>query len=181
MPERPDIDIERLLELVNDGDITSLRVRVGDTEVFVSRREDDAGGRPDAHVVADSGPSPAPSSPPPAAPAPAADTPPPVSAAADGRLTVKAPMVGVFYRAPEPGAEPYVDVGASVAQETTVGLIEAMKVYTAVPAGVQGTVEAVLVENAQFVDFDQPLFTIAPDERVPDRCLPQGNRGGGAG
>lgn len=177
MPERPDIDIEKLLELVNDGDITSLRVRVGDTEVFVSRREEHAGGRPDAEVgggspPAAAGPSGAPSGEPtlpaPGSAPPAQPVPPSVTAAADGRLTVKAPMVGVFYRAPEPGAEPYVGVGAWVDEDTTVGLIEAMKVYTAVPAGVQGTVEEVWVENAQFVDFDQPLFTITPTGAQPD-------------
>ena len=75
-------------------------------------------------------------------------------------------MLGIFYRAPEPGAAPFVEVGGRVEVETTVAIIEAMKVFTAVQAGVAGTVRAVLVEDRDFVEHDQALFVVEPDERA---------------
>lgn len=76
---------------------------------------------------------------------------------------VTAPMLGVLYTAPEPGAEPFVQLGAHVEATDTVGLIEAMKVFTAVSAGVAGTVTSILVANGEYVEFEQPLLEILPD------------------
>ncbi|HLI15858.1 MAG TPA: biotin/lipoyl-containing protein [Acidimicrobiales bacterium] len=73
---------------------------------------------------------------------------------------VLAPLVGTFYSAPEPGAPPYVQVGDTVRPETTVGLIEAMKVFTAVLAGKAGRVKRVLVQNEEFVEFGQALIEL---------------------
>ncbi len=72
-------------------------------------------------------------------------------------------MVGTFYRAPAPDAPPFVEVGASVEADTTLGLVEAMKVFTSVLAGVRGVVVQILVDNAQFVEYEQPLFLIRPE------------------
>ena len=85
-----------------------------------------------------------------------------VAAPADGLVEVKAPMVGTFYAQPEPGAPPYVDVGSQVEEDTTLGLVEVMKVFNAISAGVRGVVERILVRNAEFVEFGQPLFLIRP-------------------
>ena len=73
-------------------------------------------------------------------------------------------MVGTFYRAPDPTAPPFVEVGSAVEPETTMALVEAMKVFTGVLAGVRGTVVAVLAENAQFVEYGQPLFRVRPHD-----------------
>lgn len=81
----------------------------------------------------------------------------------EGLAAIPAPMVGTFYAAPEPGAPPFVEKGARVEDDTTVGLIEVMKVYTAVRAGVCGVVSEVLVSNAQFVEYGQDLFLVRPD------------------
>jgi acetyl-CoA carboxylase biotin carboxyl carrier protein len=83
-------------------------------------------------------------------------------------VPVKAPMVGTFYAQPEPGAPPYVAVGSHVDEDTTMGLVEVMKVFNAVRAGASGTVAEILVQNAQFVEFGQTLFFIKPDEPTAD-------------
>lgn len=69
-------------------------------------------------------------------------------------------MVGTFYRGPRPGDPAFVEIGQHVDADVTVGLIEVMKMFTAVPAGAAGIVVACLVADGQFVEFGQPLFTI---------------------
>ena len=86
-----------------------------------------------------------------------------LAAAREGTVPIKAPMPGHFYVAPEPGAPPFVEVGSAVGPDTTVGLIEVMKVFSAVKAGVQGTIVERLVENGQFVEYGQPLFLVRPE------------------
>ena len=71
-------------------------------------------------------------------------------------------MVGTFYPAPSPDAAPFVSVGQAVSPETTVCLIEAMKNFFAVKAGVSGSIARVLVQDGQTVQFDQPLFLVRP-------------------
>ena len=73
---------------------------------------------------------------------------------------VKSPMVGTFYRAPSPGAEPFVAVGQAVKQGDTLCLIEAMKLLNEIEADANGTIKAILVENGQPVEFGEPLFVI---------------------
>jgi oxaloacetate decarboxylase (Na+ extruding) subunit alpha len=81
---------------------------------------------------------------------------------ADGLVRVESPMVGTFYRAPQPGAPPFVDVGDVVAQGQTLCLIEAMKLFNELKAEVEGVVRDVLVENGQPVEFGQALFELEP-------------------
>jgi acetyl-CoA carboxylase biotin carboxyl carrier protein len=71
-------------------------------------------------------------------------------------------MLGTFYRAPAPGEPPFVDVGARVEPDTIVCIIEVMKMMNSVPAGVVGTIAEVHVENAQPVEYGQPLFRVEP-------------------
>jgi acetyl-CoA carboxylase biotin carboxyl carrier protein len=93
---------------------------------------------------------------PPNAPAPVhADLPP-------GTLVVRSPMVGTFYRAPEPGAPAFVDVGTHVKPDTVVCIIEVMKLMNSVTAGVTGVVTHVLAENAHGVEYGQALVAIKP-------------------
>lgn len=73
---------------------------------------------------------------------------------------VKSPMVGTFYRAAQPGAEPFVSVGSTVKEGDTLCLIEAMKLLNEIEADKTGTVKAILVENGQPVEYGQPLFVI---------------------
>jgi acetyl-CoA carboxylase biotin carboxyl carrier protein len=80
------------------------------------------------------------------------------------RHTVRAPAVGVFYRAPEPGAKPFVDVGDSVTAGQQVAIVEIMKLMVPVHADVAGTVVEVLKENGEHVEYDEALFALDPEE-----------------
>lgn len=77
-------------------------------------------------------------------------------------IEIKAPVVGVFYRQSEPGAPPYVEIGSKVSCGETVGLLEVMKMFTGVTAPADGIIEKILVDNNDFVEFDQPLMLIRP-------------------
>jgi acetyl-CoA carboxylase biotin carboxyl carrier protein len=77
-------------------------------------------------------------------------------------VVIKSPMVGTFYRSPEPGAKPFVEVGQRVSAETTVCIIEVMKLMNSLPAGSAGRVTHVLVADAQPVEMGQPLIVIDP-------------------
>ncbi len=81
----------------------------------------------------------------------------------DKIVEVRSPMVGTFYKAPSPDAEPYVTVGSKVKKGTVLCIIEAMKLMNEIESEVSGTVVKVLVENAQPVEYDQPLFLIEKD------------------
>jgi acetyl-CoA carboxylase biotin carboxyl carrier protein len=75
--------------------------------------------------------------------------------------TIDAPMLGTFYRSPAPGEPPFVEVGSQVEPDTIVCIIEVMKMMNSVSAGVAGTIVEIHVENAQPVEYGQPLFTVA--------------------
>lgn len=78
------------------------------------------------------------------------------------RAFIESPMVGTFYLSPTPDAPPFVQIGQAVRQDSTVCIIEAMKVFTDIPAGISGTIVEVLTKNGQPVEFGQPLFRIEP-------------------
>lgn len=82
----------------------------------------------------------------------------------EGLLPIKAPLLGTFYRRPEPGAPLYVDVGTFVEEDTTVCLLEVMKVFSAVRAGVRGYIDKICAESGQLVEYKQVLFLVKPDE-----------------
>src|SRR4029077_5273233 len=82
-------------------------------------------------------------------------------APADG-LTIGAAMIGLFYRAPAPGEPPFVEAGTRVEPDTIVGIIEVMKMMNSVPAGITATIVAIHVDNAQPVEYGQPLFRVEP-------------------
>ena len=98
----------------------------------------------------------------PAAPGPAAAPAAAPAPAARRLIEVKSPMVGTFYRAPEPGAEPYAKVGSRISAGQTLCIIEAMKIMNELEAEVSGTIREVLVEDAQPVEFGQVLFRVEP-------------------
>ena len=94
--------------------------------------------------------------------APAAAPPSALAAPAVQLLEIKSPMVGTFYTAPEPGAEPYAKVGSRVATGQVVCIIEAMKIMNEIESEVQGVIREVCVDNAQPVEFGQTLFRVDP-------------------
>jgi oxaloacetate decarboxylase alpha subunit len=87
--------------------------------------------------------------------------------ASNGLVSVEAPMIGVFYRAPEPGAEPFVEVGEAVAPGQTLCLLEAMKLFNELKAETSGVVRAIHAENGEPVEFGQLLFELEPVISAP--------------
>jgi acetyl-CoA carboxylase biotin carboxyl carrier protein len=128
-----DEDVREILRLIDESAVAELHV---ETEGFV------------LHVTRDAG----------EAPRPAA----PESAPGEGLVTIEAPMIGTFYRAPGPGEPPFVEVGSTIEPTTVVCIIEVMKMMNSVPAGVAGAVVEVCRENAQPVEYGQPLFRVRP-------------------
>jgi len=149
--ERLDVEpIRRLLELMKEHDLVELEVEQEGLAVRLRKAGSEVQMVP-APAVA----PPAPASPAPQAPAPAKEP--------EEEAAIKAPMVGTFYVASEPGAEPFVKVGDHVTEDTVVCVIEAMKVFNDIRAEMSGTIEKVLVKNGQAIEFGQPLFAVRPD------------------
>ena len=151
-------DVVEVLNLLKEAPhCASLDVEIGDLK-FSMRRAGAEQGAAQAAPAASAPPAaaaPAPSQASPAGPAKA------VAAAAQGTF-IRAPLLGTFYRTPEPNAPPCVKVGDVVGPKDTVGLIEVMKLYTPVEAGVAGRVAEVLAESGALVEYDQPLFRVEP-------------------
>jgi acetyl-CoA carboxylase biotin carboxyl carrier protein len=80
-----------------------------------------------------------------------------------GFHTIESPMVGTFYRAPSPEADPYVQTGDKLTESTVVCIVEAMKLMNEIEAEVRGEVVEILVENGELVEYGQPLFLIKPE------------------
>jgi len=97
-----------------------------------------------------------------AGPAPAAAAAPVAADVADGLVAVRPPLLGTFYRAPQPGAPPFVDVGDEVDQDTVVGIVETMKMMTPVHAGVRGTVVEFRIGNGEFAQDHAVLCVVEP-------------------
>ena len=146
--------VKELLALLESSSATTIEIRRGFTTYRVSREAAHPVPAAAIHPVVAAAM---------AAPAGAAAMPPAAAEAPPTKLIeVKSPMVGTFYRAPEPGAEPYVKVGGRVGVGQTLCIIEAMKIMNELEAEVTGTVREVLVEDAQPVEFGQVLFRVEP-------------------
>ncbi len=155
--------VKKLIELLEESGIGEIEIKEGEESVRISRGV--TGAAPAAAPVSYTMPPPAPAAPAVAAaapaPAPAAAEPEaaPSSAASSGKI-VKSPMVGTFYRSPSPSSPVFVEVGKTVKEGDVLCIVEAMKMMNQIEAEVSGTIEAVLVENGEPVEFDQPLFSI---------------------
>ncbi len=142
--------VKKLIELVEESGISELEITEGEESVRISR----------GATVAAVAPVAAPVAPAPIAPAPAGEAAPAAEPAAISGHTVKSPMVGSFYRSPAPGASAFVEVGSTVKEGETLCIIEAMKMMNQIESDKSGTVKAILVEDGQAVEFDEPLFII---------------------
>jgi acetyl-CoA carboxylase biotin carboxyl carrier protein len=136
-----DEDVREILRLIDESDLDELHI---ETENFVLHVSKGAGGA-----------------------APPTRTPerpeePRSEPSSDGAHTIDSPMLGTFYRAERPGADPFVDVGTEVEPDTIVAIIEVMKMMNSVPAGITGTIAEVCCDNASLVEYGQPLFRVDP-------------------
>lgn len=146
--------VKKLIELIEGSDITELEIKEGEESVRISRL---GPGVPATVTLAPHTAQPTVS---PEANAASAETgEAPQSSVPTGHL-VKSPMVGTFYRAPSPSASPFVEIGQVVKAGDVICIVEAMKMMNQIESDKSGTVEAILVENGQPVEFDQPLFVI---------------------
>ena len=160
------IDIRKLKELVRlmvANDLTELDLRDEQQQVTVKRGSDQVPVIQQAPVAMAPAAAPAAAPPRAAAPAaPAAADEPAAPAEDEGLIPIESPMVGTFYAKPSPEKPSFVSVGDSVGEDTTVCLIEAMKIFNEIKAGQTGTVAKVLIENGDAVEFGQPMLLIKP-------------------
>jgi acetyl-CoA carboxylase biotin carboxyl carrier protein len=149
-------DVLHILKLIDESKFDYFQLEVGELKITVSKGDPiPISASPQNVAVSPQTASVA------AAPAPKKEAPIPV-VIPEGMVPIKSPMVGVFYVAPEPGKPPFVTVNGAVKADSTVGLIEVMKVFNAVSAGVDGIVTEVLAQNGQLVEYGQPLFLVKP-------------------
>lgn len=155
-------DIENLVELFNRSEWEEMHLKTADIEVFLSNDPQARSPSPDdvapVRIQTQVG----------TAEAALAAAAPSIAGAvesvvvADGMVAVRAPNLGTFYRAPKPGAPPYVEVGQSISATTEVCLIEVMKLFTPVKAGVDGIVREVCVNDGDMIEYEQILVIIEP-------------------
>lgn len=149
--------VRALGAIAAEFDLDAIRVRTGETEIEIVRRDPVAQAPVPVYNAAPVG------MPAPAAAVPAAATPSENSSAAPANVSrVTAPVVGVFYRAASPGAEPFVEVGSRVSVGQTLCILEAMKLMNEITTDYSGVVSRVLVENGELVTLGQELFWIEP-------------------
>jgi acetyl-CoA carboxylase biotin carboxyl carrier protein len=153
-------DVLQILKLIDESKFDYFQLEVGELKITVSKGEPIPlnpvqSAPPSTNRTAAEAPKPTVAAQTPAPKAEARAVPP-------GFAAITAPLLGTFYIAPEPGAPPFVQIGATVTEDTTVGLIEVMKVFNSVRAGVNGTIVELVAQNGQFVEYGQPLFFVKP-------------------
>ncbi|OFZ90071.1 MAG: hypothetical protein A2V78_06765 [Betaproteobacteria bacterium RBG_16_64_18] len=154
-------DVIRIFKLIDESPMGRVSLQVGDFKLEVEKgtspgsapaRAPRAAAVPEAAEAAG------------IEPGMQGSAPPEESPGADGHLlAVKAPLLGIFYRRSQPGVPPYVEEGSPVEEDTTVALIEVMKLFNPVKAGVKGRIARICVENNALVEYEQVLFLVKPE------------------
>lgn len=153
--------VKKLIELLEESNISEIEIQEGEESVRISRHPNGATWQPQPMPQYAQYPGYAPAASTAGAPASAPATDAESQGASYRGEAVNSPMVGTFYRSPAPGAKSFVEVGDSVKQGDTVCIIEAMKMMNQIEADRDGVVEAILVEDGEPVEFDQPMIVIA--------------------
>ena len=173
-----DKEIIEILDLVNESDFDELRLEMGGLKLIFSKGAielSDQGVKPSPEEVRESA-----SHEPTVATETLQDNKPEVVAALEtplqkaeaeevapmeeeGLISINSPLLGIFYRASKPGAPPFVEVGTYVTEDHTVCLIEVMKLFNTVKAGVRGRIVRICAENNQMVEYNQTLFLVDPE------------------
>jgi acetyl-CoA carboxylase biotin carboxyl carrier protein len=156
-------DVQRLLQLLDSSHFDELHLEADGIKLSLRRGGATAGPAPTAPVATPVAAASAPLPPStPATPSAASAAAAPQASGDTSVLEVRAPMLGTFYGAPKPGAEPFVAVGGRVSANTAVGIIEVMKLMNSISAGVEGVVVEVLARDGDLVEFDQVLLRVRP-------------------
>ena len=144
--------VKKLIELLETSDVAEIEIKEGEEAVRISRVSSAAPAPAPVSMAVPQAPAPAPS--------PAESSVESKASAASAGKKINSPMVGTFYRAPSPSSPPFVEVGTHVKAGDVVCIVEAMKMMNQIEADHTGVVEAILVEDGEPVEFDQPLISI---------------------
>jgi acetyl-CoA carboxylase biotin carboxyl carrier protein len=173
MPSINQDDVIEILKIVEESSFEELHLEMGELKLIVKKRGGQGAiGEPELSLqepaealvpekrpdITDLQEPDASQAIPPEAPAPREE--PPVSLDQEGLTPIKSPMLGTFYRAPKPGSPPFVEVGQVVSEDDTVCIIEVMKLFNTIKAGIRGRIVKICAENAQMVEFQQTLFLV---------------------
>lgn len=156
--------IQDLIKFVAKSGVSEVEIEQKDFKITIKT----PAGKKEVQVITAAAPAPAyapppaPAAVPVAAPAPSAAAPAAASAADSKYVTIKAPMIGTFYRAAGPGKPVFVNVGDEVKKGKPICIIEAMKLFNEIESDVDGKIVKVLVDDAKPVEYDQPLFLVDP-------------------
>lgn len=147
--------VKKLIELLEESNVAEIEIKEGEETVRISRNYPHSAPPQQYYVQQPMHAAPMAAAP---AAAPAAEA----SAKATHKgEAIKSPMVGTFYRSPSPSSPPFVAVGQTIKATDVIGIVEAMKMMNQIQAGKAGMVEAILVEDGQPVEYDQPLIIVA--------------------
>ncbi|AJQ49248.1 MULTISPECIES: acetyl-CoA carboxylase biotin carboxyl carrier protein [Pseudomonas] len=149
--------VKKLIELLEESGIDELEIKEGEESVRISRHSKTPAAQ---QFYAPAPMAAAPVAAPVAAAAPVAEAEAAAAAPALKGTVIRSPMVGTFYRKPSPTSPNFAEVGQSVKKGDTLCIVEAMKMMNHIEADVGGVIDAILVEDGQPVEFDQPLFTV---------------------
>jgi len=149
-------DVEEIVRLLDSSFYDELRLKTAKFELRLSRSGSGSGWSQERTTLSTPNLLDAPE----AKAAPAAAK---ASEDVEGLTSIRAPMVGTFYRAPKPGAPPFVEIGAEVTDDTVIGIIETMKLMNSASAGARGKIVEILVANGEIVEADQVLMRLAKD------------------
>ncbi|MBT0811331.1 acetyl-CoA carboxylase biotin carboxyl carrier protein [Litoribacter ruber] len=156
-------EIQELIDFISKSGLAEVKIETDEFKLSIKKNSEvvHVKAAEPAAAPAPSNTTPAPSNPAPVAPTEAAA---PAAPASDNSkyIEVKSPMIGTFYRTPNPDSPSFVNVGDTIKAGQTVCIIEAMKLFNEIESEVSGKIVKVLVENAQPVEYDQPLFLVDP-------------------
>lgn len=153
--------VKNLLDLISKTELNEVSIEEGDFKMKVKKQSDaPAQSAPVQYQMPAAQQAPAQAAQPASAPAPADTSSSEKKESQPDGETVKSPIVGTFYESPSPDSDPFVKVGDTVQKGETLCIVEAMKIMNEIEAEFSGTVQKILVEDAQPVEFDQPLFII---------------------
>lgn len=152
-------ELRELIDFISNTGLEEVNIETEEFKVKVKRSPDSVAVAAPQVVAA---PAPAAPATPAASSAPAAEKPAAAPAASSNLIEVKSPMIGTFYRSPNPDSPSFVNVGDKIKSGDTVCIVEAMKLFNEIESEVSGTIVEILVENASPVEYDQPLFLVDP-------------------
>jgi acetyl-CoA carboxylase biotin carboxyl carrier protein len=156
-------EIQELIDFISNSGLDEVNIETEEFKIKVKKNSEvkyvESAPAPQAAAPAPQAAAPQAA---PAAPAPKSEDSGNVGAEDGNYVTIKSPMIGTFYRSPNPESDAFVNVGDSVKTGDTVCIVEAMKLFNEIESEVSGKIVKVLVDNASPVEYDQPLFLVDP-------------------